>query len=107
MALQTNFKTPRDMAQSSIELFVLLVLLTLGLRFLFRLFGAEAGADGFVNWLYATSSVLLQPIRGVFPSGDVANRYAVEFVTLFAAVGYMVAGVVAGGVVDRWAAKRR
>jgi hypothetical protein len=105
MDLKFNFRTPKEMAASSIQWFVMLVVLALALRFLFRLFGAEGTGDGFVHWLYGTTDVLLQPVRGVFTHGS-TEKNAVEFQTLFAAVAYMVVGLVAGGVVERWSPKK-
>lgn len=105
MNIQLN--SPREMARNSIEYFVMAVLVALALRFVFRLFGAEGGGDGFVSWLYDTTNVLLQPVRGVFPSTEVVSKYVLEFATLFAMVGYMVVGVVVEGVVERWSPKRK
>lgn len=105
--MNVQLKSPREMARTSIEWFVMAVLVALALRFVFRLFGAEGGSDGFVTWLYDTTDVLLQPVRGVYPSAQVASKYVLEFVTLFAMVGYMVVGVVAEGVVERWSPKRK
>lgn len=105
--MSAQLKSPKEMAAASVQWFVSLVLIALAVRFVFRLFGAEAGSDGFVSWLYETTGVLLEPVRGVFPATEVGSRYVLEFVTLFAGVAYMVVGVVAMGVVERWAPKRK
>lgn len=106
--MNIQLKSPREMARTSIEWFVMAALVVLVLRFVFRLFGAESGSDGFASWLYETSDVLLQPFRGVFPViQTTSSKYVLEFGTLFAMVGYMVAGVVTEGVVERWSPKRK
>lgn len=104
--MNIKLTSPRDMAKASVEWFVTLVVLALALRFLFRLFGAEGAGDGFVNWLYQTTGVLLQPVRGVYPNPDVTSKHAVEFVTLFAMVAYMAVGNVAMGWVERHSPKK-
>lgn len=101
--MNVQIKSPREMARTSIQWFVTAVVVALALRFVMRLFGAEGGDDGFVSWLYETTDVLLQPIRGVFPNaGAVSSQYVLEFPTLFAIVAYMVVGNVVEGVTDRW-----
>lgn len=105
--MNVQLKSPKEMAITSIEWFVVAALLALGLRFVFRLFGAEGSGDGFVAWLYDTSNVLLQPVRGVFPETAVRSKNAFEFATLFAAVAYMGVGNVAMGAVERWSPKRK
>ena len=105
--MNVQIKSPREMAVSSLQWFVTAVVVALALRFVLRLFGAEGGADGFVSWLYETTDVLLQPVRGVFPNQATSSQYVLEFATLFAMVGYMVVGNVAEGVVERWSPKRK
>ncbi len=105
--MNVQLKSPKEMVGTSIEWFVMAVLVALALRFVFRLFGAEGGGDGFINWLYGTTDVLLQPVRGVFPMGSTATKYVVDFVALFAMLAYMVVGVVTEGVVNRWSTKRK
>lgn len=105
--MNVKLNSPKEMAGQSVQWFVTLVVIALVVRFVFRLLGAQGGADGFVSWLYDTTGVLLQPVRGVFPDLATRSRYVLEFPTLFAIVGYMVVGNVAMGVVDRWSPKRR
>lgn len=105
--MNIQLKSPKEMVRTSIEWFVMAVLVALALRVVFRLFGAEGGGDGFVSWLYDTTAVLLQPVRGVFPATAVGSKYVLEFATLFAMVGYMAVGVVTEGVVERWSPKRK
>ncbi|HWT40311.1 MAG TPA: hypothetical protein VN081_03525, partial [Dongiaceae bacterium] len=54
----------------------------LGLRFILKLFGAYAG-NAFVIWVYETSSAILDPFRGIFPTQVYKSTYVVEFSTLF------------------------
>ncbi|HSX24040.1 MAG TPA: hypothetical protein VLE74_03000 [Candidatus Saccharimonadales bacterium] len=105
--MNVQLKSPKEMAKNSIEWFVILALVALGLRFIFRIFGAEGVGSGFVTWLYDTTNVLLQPVRGVFPQqAAVHSKYVLESATLFAMVAYMAVGNVAMGLVERWSPKR-
>jgi len=61
--------------------------LILGLRFILKLFGANAGND-FVNWVYQTSGAVLDPFRGIFPTEVFKSSFVVEFSTLFAIIIY-------------------
>ena len=105
--MNIQLTSPKDMAKTSIEWFVGLVVLVLAVRFLFHLFGATAGSEGFVSWLYETSGVLLQPFRSVFSHAATSSKYVLDFPALFAMVAYMALGNVAMGLVDRWSPKRR
>lgn len=57
----------RYMAVNLLNFFTVVVESILGLRFLLKLFGANAG-NGFVSWVYEMSDVLLDPFRGIFPA---------------------------------------
>lgn len=62
----------------------------LGLRFLFRLLGANP-ASGFVDFLYSLTAPLTAPFRGIFP--PVASEGAVlEWSTLVAMLIYLLIG---------------
>jgi hypothetical protein len=61
--------------------------LILGLRFILKLFGANAGND-FVNWVYETSAAVLDPFRGIFPTQVFKSAFVIEFSTLFAIIIY-------------------
>lgn len=74
-----------------IDFLVILVEITLGFRFILKLFGASSFAP-FVNWMYSTSEPLLQPFRGMFPSPLLEQGIIFEFSTLFAMLVYMIAG---------------
>jgi len=63
--------------------------LFLGLRFILKLFGANAGNE-FVNWIYETSSAILDPFRGIFPTQVFKSTFVVEFSTLFAIIIYAI-----------------
>ncbi|HTK39678.1 MAG TPA: YggT family protein [Patescibacteria group bacterium] len=67
--------------------------LFLGLRVLLKLFGANS-ANGFVQWVYDSSGVLLDPFRGVFPSKELASNSVVDFSALFAMLVYGIIGMV-------------
>lgn len=64
----------------------------LALRFLLKLFGANP-SNGFVNWVYEMSGVLLEPFRGIFPAKVFENTYVLEFSTLFAMLIYAIAAI--------------
>ncbi|HRN97387.1 MAG TPA: YggT family protein [Candidatus Saccharibacteria bacterium] len=63
--------------------------LFLGLRFILKLFGANAGND-FVNWVYETSGAVLDPFRGIFPTEVFKGSFVIEFSTLFAIIVYAI-----------------
>ena len=64
----------------------------LGLRFVLKLFGANA-SNGFVDWVYEMSDVLMEPFRGIFSARVFENKYVLEFSTLFAMLMYAIAGL--------------
>jgi uncharacterized protein YggT (Ycf19 family) len=59
----------------------------LALRFILKLFGANA-ENGFVSWIYEMTDVLLEPFRGIFEARVFENTYVFEFSTLFALLIY-------------------
>ena len=75
-----------------INFFTILVGLFLGMRVLLRLFGANPEA-AFVDWVYTSSSVLLQPFRGIFPTETIARDYVIDFTALFALLVYGLLGM--------------
>ena len=79
----------RYMAVNLLNFFTAVVEGILGLRFLLKLFGANAG-NGFVGWVYEMSDVLLEPFRGIFPAKVFENQYVFEFSTLFAMLMYAI-----------------
>lgn len=70
-----------------INLFLWVVEIFLGLRFILRLFGANASAP-FVQFIYNSSTPLLEPFRGIFPIRVIEPGMVVEFSTLFAIIIY-------------------
>ena len=81
-------------AVNLINIFVGAVTVALGLRFILKLFGANSSND-FVQWVYATSDVLLDPFRGIFPAREIANGFVFEFSTFFALIVYAILGMFA------------
>ncbi len=67
-----------------------------GFRILLRLFGASPQAP-FVNWIYETSTPLLSPFAGMFPSPRLQGGFVVEFSALF---GLLVYAFIAYGVTE-------
>ncbi len=64
----------------------------LGLRVILRLFGANS-SNAFVQWVYDSSSVLLDPFRGIFPAKEIAPGSVVDFSALFAMLVYGLIGM--------------
>lgn len=83
----------RYVAVNLLNFFVGVVEGILALRFVLKLFGANAG-NGFVSWVYEMSGVLLDPFRGIFPAKVFENRYVLEFSTVFAMLIYALLGLV-------------
>lgn len=79
----------RYVATNLLNFFTAVVESILGLRFLLKLFGANAN-NGFVDWVYEMSAVLLEPFRGIFPAKVFENQYVFEFSTLFAMLMYAI-----------------
>ncbi len=71
----------------------------LGLRVLLKLFGANA-SNGFVQWVYSSSDVLLDPFRGIFPAKELSGSSVVDFSALFAMLIYGIIGMLLVWVVD-------
>lgn len=68
-----------------------IVAVLLGLRFILKLFSANASND-FVDWVYRTSGDILAPFRGIFPAENI-NGFVIEFSTLFAMLVYGLIGM--------------
>ncbi|HET7630293.1 MAG TPA: YggT family protein [Candidatus Saccharimonadales bacterium] len=75
-----------------INFFVAVVEIFLGLRVILRLFGANP-ANGFVEWIYNSSGVLMEPFRGIFPTETIAPDHVVDFSALFAMLVYALIGM--------------
>ena len=63
----------------------------LGLRFVFRLLGANEGSD-FVSSLYNFSHVFVAPFNGIFNDQTIGNRSVLELSTLVAILIYALVG---------------
>lgn len=70
-----------------IDFFLGLAEIFLGLRVLLRFLAANPNAS-FVNWVYGSSDVLLQPFRGIFPTTVIARNHVIDFSAIFAMVVY-------------------
>ena len=81
-----------------VSLMLTIVGVLLGLRFLLKLFGANA-SNGFVNWIYEVSGEILGPFRGVFPQANI-DGFVIEFSTIFALMVYMIIGLLAFYLID-------
>ena len=93
-----NMKT-NVLATNLVNLFLAVVEGFLGIRFILKLFGANA-TNGFVSWIYDMSAVLLQPFRGIFPVKVLENKYVLEFSTLFAMMMYAILALILLWVVN-------
>ena len=82
----------KTLATNFINLFTVIVEGFLLLRFALKLFGANA-QNGFVDWVYDMSAVLLSPFRGIFPTTVFENQFVLEFSTLFAMLMYLIIGL--------------
>jgi YggT family protein len=70
-----------------INFFLALVEIFLGLRVLLRFFAANPD-NGFVRWVYDSSSTLMEPFRGIFHSAVIGNNHVIDFSAIFAMVVY-------------------
>jgi len=70
-----------------IDLFLWVVEIFLGLRFVLRLFAENPNAP-FVPFIYNFSTPLLKPFRGTFPIRVIKPDIVVEFSTMFAIIIY-------------------
>jgi len=92
-------KRAAELVQGLTNFFIGIVEVFLGVRFLFRLLGANSN-NAFVSWLYDVSGQLLEPFRGIFPVEAVEPGYVLEFSTLFAMVAYGLLGFLILTLVD-------
>ncbi len=96
------YKVSKQSVAGMVNLFVGLAELLLVLRVVLRFFNANPDAT-FVHWVYSNTQILLEPLRNVFTTSDVVARgWVVDFVALaglafYAAVGYLVVGLI-----SRW-----
>jgi uncharacterized protein YggT (Ycf19 family) len=68
--------------------FVLIVVEAfLAVRVILRFFAANPTAS-FVHWIYTSSSTLIEPFRGIFPTEVIGKNHVVDFTALFAMLVY-------------------
>lgn len=70
-----------------INFFLSLVEIFLGVRVILRFFAANPD-NGFVQWVYNSSNVLMEPFRGIFQTAVIGRNHVVDFSALFAMVVY-------------------
>ena len=70
-----------------INFFLVLVEAFLGLRVILRFFAADPTVS-FVHWVYTSSSTLMEPYRGIFPTTVIGHNHVVDFSAIFAMVVY-------------------
>ncbi len=71
----------------------------LALRLILRLLGASTVAP-FVGWIYDTTSPIIAPFAGMFPSPTIEPRFIIEFSTIFAMIIYSFIGYVLADIVS-------
>lgn len=81
----------RNLMVGLINLIVGIAWTLLGLRFLLRLFGANA-SNSFVDWIYQTSGDIMAPFRGIFPAREIEG-FTIDFTALFAMLVYGLLGM--------------
>lgn len=74
-----------------INFVIAFVILLLGLRLVLRFFGANPSVP-FVQWVYDTTTPILGPFRGIFPSAELQGQFVLEFSTIFAMIIYALIG---------------
>lgn len=70
----------------------------LALRILLKLLGASAKAP-FVQWVYETTSPLLAPFEGMFPTSTLPVGFVLEMSTLIAVIVYAFLGVLLESII--------
>lgn len=75
-----------------INFFIGLAEVILGLRVIMRLFAANPDAS-FVQWIYSTSNVLMEPFRGIFSVAVIGKYHVLDFPAIFAMIIYGLIGM--------------
>ncbi len=90
---------------SMVGLFLGLVELLLALRVFLKFFFTTADS-GFVHWAFATTDVLLSPVRGIFvnPTSAHGTNWYVDFPALFVMAAYAVVAALMVGLAANWRA---
>lgn len=81
--------TPQIVLIKLINLVSATIIVGLLIRFFFRLFGANTDA-GFVEFVYESTSTLLDPFRGIFTPYVIEPGNVFEFSTIVAIVIYSI-----------------
>src|SRR5947207_9492278 len=76
-----DFKSAINKLIQVIQWFVAVLEITLVIRFVFRLFGADA-SNPFVGFLYALTSVILFPFSNIFRDSVIHSSNVLEWSTL-------------------------
>ena len=93
------------MLRKVVDLVMYLVTAVLGLRFIFRLVGANAD-NGFVNWIYDTSGEMVSPFRNIFVNPSVDGAGVVDFTALIALVVYGLLALLVVHLIGLWSPKK-
>lgn len=81
----------RNLMVGLVNLIVGIAWTLLGLRFVLRLFGANA-SNNFVSWVYDVSGEIIAPFRGIFPESTIEG-FTIDFTALFAMLVYGLLGM--------------
>ena|SRR5258708_4147571 len=96
------YKVSKQSVAGMVNLFVGLAELLLVFRVVLRFFNANPDAT-FVHWVYANTQILVEPLRNFFTTSDVVARgWVVDFVALSAMAFYAALGYLVVGLVGRW-----
>ena len=79
--------------------FVVVAVTILGIAFFLRLFNANVSAP-FVEWIYRSTAVIMQPFRGIFPPVEGEQGSVLDVSILFAMLMYSLFGIVVHNLVD-------
>lgn len=91
-----------------IYLFVGLAEVFLLVRAVMRFFAANNN-NGFIHWVYSSSNILMEPLRGTFTTVTVGHDHTVDFAALFAMVVYSTVAMIFVALFSffhRWPANR-
>jgi hypothetical protein len=96
-----------DMVGMIIYVFLGLIELLLGLRFVFLLLGANP-ASAIVGWVYSWSGIFTAPFAGIFgqtattAGPGVVSQSVFDWTTLIALIVYGLIGAILGNLFNRW-----
>ena len=89
------------MLRQLVDLVMYFIGAVVGLRFLFRLVGANAD-NGFVSWVYDTSGEILSPLRNILVSPSLDGAGVVDFTALFGLIVYGLASLLVVKLINAW-----